>query len=78
MSQDNYSAVSYNKHYCVPYNLSGIFTGRCDIIRELREACLPPKLGDRPTEQKRYVLFGLGGSGKTQTSLKFAQDYRER
>ncbi|KAI9866891.1 MAG: hypothetical protein M1813_000833 [Trichoglossum hirsutum] len=31
-----------------------------------------------PSVQKRFVLYGLGGSGKTQVCLKFAQDYREK
>ena len=75
---DATSTPSYNKYYCVPYNLSGIFTGRDDVIQKLRNSCLPPKLKDRLTEQKRFVLYGLGGSGKTQACLKFAQDYRER
>ena len=75
---DIYSATPYNKHYCVPHNVSGIFTGRDDIIRKICERCLPSDTGKRLTEQKRFVLYGLGGSGKTQACLKFAQDYRER
>ncbi|KAH0555801.1 hypothetical protein GP486_006255 [Trichoglossum hirsutum] len=77
-SSYNYSAISYNEHYCVPYNLSGIFTGRDDIIRKLREKCLPSETEDRLVKQRRFVLYGLGGSGKTQACLKFAQDHRER
>ncbi|KAI9764475.1 MAG: hypothetical protein M1840_008401 [Geoglossum simile] len=72
------SAISYNKHYWVPYNLSGIFTGRDNIIRKLREGCLPSETEDGLVKQKRFVLYGLGGSGKTQACLKFAQDHRER
>lgn len=70
--------MSHNKHYLVPCNLSGIFTGRDDIIQALRKGCLPSEKGERLTYQKRFVLYGLGGSGKTQTCLKFAQDYHER
>ena len=72
------NAPSYNKYYYVPYNVSGIFTGRDNVIEKLRNGCVPPNSKDRSTEQKRFVLYGLGGSGKTQTCLKFAQDYRER
>jgi len=74
---DTFSVVSYNKHYCVPYNLSAVFTGRRDVLQKLRDGCLP-KPGGMLTEQKRFVLYGLGGSGKTQTCIKFAQDCRER
>lgn len=28
--------------------------------------------------QKRYVIYGLGGSGKTEFCCKFAQDNREQ
>ena len=78
MNLDIFCPMSYNKHYCVPYNLSGIFTGRDDIIQQLREGCLPPKPQDRVMTQKRFVLYGLGGSGKTQACLKFAHDYRDK
>jgi Cdc6-like AAA superfamily ATPase len=77
-SLDTSSTLCYNKYYYVPSNLSGIFTGRDDGIQKLCNSCLPPKPKDRLTEQKRFVLYGLGGSGKTQACLKFAQDYRER
>lgn len=75
---DASSPAFYNKHYRVPYNLSGIFTGRDNVLQKLRDGCLPPKPEGRLTEQKRFVLYGLGGSGKTQTCIKFAQEYRER
>jgi tRNA A37 N6-isopentenylltransferase MiaA len=29
-------------------------------------------------DQQRCVLYGLGGSGKTQMSLKLAQDRQEK
>jgi len=70
--------ASYNEYYCIPYNLTPIFTGRGDVIQKLHDRCLPPKREDSLTEQKRFVLYGLGGSGKTQICLKFAQEYRER
>ena len=38
----------------------------------------PPNPPSAQKMQKRYVLHGLGGSGKTQICLKFAQDHRER
>src|SRR5262249_29848999 len=32
-SLDTFGAVSCNKHYYVPYNLSGIFTGRGNVLQ---------------------------------------------
>ena len=73
-----FNASSYNKHYIIPHNLSAIFTGRDDIIQKIYEGFLSPHAGERFNRQKRFVLYGLGGSGKTQTCIKFAEDYRER
>ena len=72
------SASSYNKYYCVPQNLSAIFTGRDNIIQMISEVCLPSDNENNRTTQKRFVLYGLGGSGKTQTCIKFAHDYQKR
>ncbi|KAL5335183.1 hypothetical protein BJX70DRAFT_410666 [Aspergillus crustosus] len=33
---------------------------------------------ERQTHQKRFVIFGLGGSGKTQFCCKFAEDNRDQ
>jgi hypothetical protein len=67
-----------NKLYEIPHNVSPVFTGREDILQQLSESCLPPRTQDNLRVQRRFVLYGLGGSGKTQVCLKFAQDYRER
>ncbi|KAH0556587.1 hypothetical protein GP486_005564 [Trichoglossum hirsutum] len=68
----------FNKHYLVTGNVSPVFTGRGDVMKLLEENCLPQRTPDISKEQKRCVLYGLGGAGKTQTCLKFAQDYREK
>ncbi|KAL8921610.1 MAG: hypothetical protein Q9172_003935 [Xanthocarpia lactea] len=66
-----------NKHFEVPRNPSSAFTGREEICKQLQAHCLlSSKLNPR-RQQKRFVIHGLGGSGKTQVCLKFAQDHRE-
>ncbi|KAI9768501.1 MAG: hypothetical protein M1840_004911 [Geoglossum simile] len=77
-NSDNCTAACRNRHYYVPHGTSGIFTGRESILRNLREECLSSEMENRPVNQKIFVLYGLGGSGKTQTCIKFAQDHRER
>ena len=64
-----------NQHWMIPYNVVPIYTGRQDIEQKLEESLLPSK---SPNEfNKCYVLYGMGGSGKTQICLKFAGDHRE-
>lgn len=67
----------HNKYYEIPRHPSPLFTGRKEIREELQNKCLPPS-PDPQTRQKRYVIYGLGGSGKTQICLKFAEDHREK
>ena len=72
------SRAPHNKYFEIPHSASSIFTGREDICQDLQGRCLPSDPPGAQKMQKRYVLYGLGGSGKTQICLKFAQDHRER
>lgn len=67
-----------NKYFHVPHNVSSIFTGRDAVTRVLESKILQQPAPNRPHQQKRFVLYGLGGSGKTQFCLKFVQDNRDR
>lgn len=62
-----------NKHYLVPFEVSHDYTGREKLALGLQERLLAPL-----AQQKRFVLYGLKGSGKTQFCLKFASDNRQR
>lgn len=68
---------SYNKHFEVPHLLSPVFTGQDEICRSLDSslALSPPS---RESMQRRFVLYGLGGSGKTQICVRYAQVHREQ
>jgi hypothetical protein len=65
--------ASYNQYFEVPHLLSADFTGHGDICRSLENAFAQPLM-----HQRRFVLFGLGGAGKTQTCLHYVNLYRER
>ena len=67
-----------NKHLHVPHNVSSIFTGRKAVHQMLHKKLLKPIQPDSSPRQKRFVIYGLGGSGKTQFCLKFVQDNRDR
>jgi pimeloyl-ACP methyl ester carboxylesterase len=66
-----------NEFFQVPTTLNTYFTGRKDIRSRMKEELVAEKYAVEK-KQKRFVLFGMGGSGKTQISLKFAHDHRKR
>ena len=67
-----------NKYYDVPHGVSPLFTGREELSQRLQDACFPVESHENVKQEKIFVVHGLGGSGKTQLCLKFAQDNREK
>lgn len=63
-----------NQHFLVPHPVSSIYTGRDGLVSHIQKIFL----SDTLPKQKRFVLYGLGGSGKTQLCLKYAHDNRDR
>jgi hypothetical protein len=61
----------------VPRQVSTIFTGRQQILETLQE-----KLCDQDSDMRRkpktFVIYGIGGSGKSEVSLKFAEENKEK
>ncbi|KAL4943875.1 hypothetical protein BDV06DRAFT_220835 [Aspergillus oleicola] len=72
------SRVRFNEYFEVPQSVSSNYTGRQKELRELASALNVAHSRERQTHQKRFVIYGLGGSGKTQFCCKFAQDNRDR
>ncbi|OBT63866.1 hypothetical protein VE03_06633 [Pseudogymnoascus sp. 23342-1-I1] len=72
-------ALAYlSKHFFTPQTVSSIFTGR-ETELEVLKKCLVPLPSTAPLgAQKRFVVFGLAGSGKTQFCCKFAADNKQR
>jgi hypothetical protein len=69
--------ASPNEHFFAQ-SVSSIFTGRKAELEKLKQWMLAPIDPDRVGIQTRFVVYGLGGSGKTQFCSKFAQDNRQR
>ncbi|GAW26889.1 putative tetratricopeptide-like helical [Rosellinia necatrix] len=64
-------------HFCPPQDAIHDFVGRKDMLRLLHKALFPHEKGHLPTpRRKTFVVFGMGGSGKTQLCSKFAEDHR--
>lgn len=66
-----------NKHFEIPQVVSSFYTGREDVSRLVTDSLLNP-MARTPGQQRRFVIHGVGGSGKTQFCSKFAQDHRAR
>lgn len=70
-------AVFQNEHFNPPCAVSIDFIGQVEIMRALQEGFEPERSASLVGKQKRFVLYGIGGSGKTQLSAKYAQDNRK-
>ncbi|KIH89699.1 hypothetical protein SPBR_06403 [Sporothrix brasiliensis 5110] len=76
MAAASVKEASTNKHFDTPQSVSSIFTGREALLDELRSFLVQPP-GPAKRQQRRFVIQGLGGSGKTQFCCKFADDNRD-
>lgn len=68
---------SNNAHWLMPRNVNTFFTGRTEILNRLQHELCPSR-PHREVKQRRFVLVGMGGSGKSEVCLKFAEENRER
>jgi len=66
-----------NEHFVVSQLENPNFTGRNEIRHRLYDTLLKDR-HMRKQSQDIFVLYGLGGSGKTQVCLKFAHERRNQ
>jgi hypothetical protein len=67
-----------NEYFMPPCPVSADFIGRDKVLDTLTTAFHESGNTSSSEQQKRFVLYGLGGSGKTQLAAKYAQDNRWR
>jgi hypothetical protein len=75
------SERSRNKHFYPPQEAATDFIGREDMFKTLELALFSEKRVEGTAsfrQQKRFVVYGMGGSGKTEFCSQFARDYKER
>ena len=72
------SVAAPNKHFDIPQPVSSFYTGRKAYLENLRGIFITPAPPGLLQQQKRFVINGVGGSGKTQFCSKFAEINRER
>ncbi|KAI0897443.1 TPR-like protein [Annulohypoxylon nitens] len=63
-----------NVHWLVERSINPMFTGRRDVISKIKNAFA----SSRTDVQKRFVLTGMGGQGKSEVCLKVANELREQ
>ena len=59
-------------------NSSFLFIERETFCEKLRVSCLSSSKLDTQRQQKKFVIYDLNESNKTQICLKFAKNYREK
>ena len=69
---------AHNEYFVASRSASSIFTGRDDIAKLLRQKIITTPYEKGNQQHKIFVIWGLGGSGKTQFCLKFIEDNRDR
>ena len=78
LSVDEKSISDRNKHYFVPRCSCNYFTGRKVYSDMLKNKFSSSRRYSQRRENKIFVVYGLGGSGKTQFCLRYAEEYRYR
>lgn len=66
------------RHFHTPEETSHGFIGRQDLLRDMRNAFFPGDCATTVSGLKSFVIFGMGGSGKTELCSKFASDNKHR
>ena len=69
---------SRNEWFIIPRCSSTYFTGRASHAAFVRERLGPVNHLDEANRHRICVIYGLGGAGKTQFCLKYAEDNKPR
>lgn len=67
-----------NEFFYIPQLPSDRFIGRTAASKMLNKAFFSPEGALEKQRQKRFVIFGIGGSGKTQLCCQFAKHNEDR
>lgn len=73
----NPDEVTGNVHWGVFRTVNTLFTGRTELLERLKEALLCDR-ASHTEEQKRFIITGLGGQGKSEICLKIANQMRQQ
>jgi hypothetical protein len=76
--QERQRRPSAPTHFYPPVEAVDDFVGRETMLALLCDKFFPDGRPLDNQKRKSFILFGMGGSGKTQLCAKFAQDYQHR
>ena len=62
----------------IPPPPSDMFTGREDYLAQMEQSFDFSKTSMELKRQRRFILYGIGGMGKTQIALKFRERHCEK
>ena len=65
-------------HFYLPRATTTCFVGREDKLDIISEAFFPVEMSHERPARKSFVVFGIGGSGKTELCSKYAEDFANR
>ncbi|KAH7313072.1 hypothetical protein BKA65DRAFT_151792 [Rhexocercosporidium sp. MPI-PUGE-AT-0058] len=66
-----------NVHWMIPRAINSLFTGRSDLLSRIQKA-LEIEPISLPQRQKRFVITGLGGQGKSEICLQVASLMKQK
>jgi len=66
--------IKAQRHFHLPEDITSTYIGREDILATLRASFFPGGSPVSKAGQKSFVVFGMGGCGKTELCSKFASD----
>ena len=66
-----------NVHWMIPRGINSLFTGRSDLLSRIQRA-LHSELISAAQYQRRFVITGLGGQGKSEICLQIASLMKQK
>jgi hypothetical protein len=68
-----------NQYWLVPRRSNALFTGQSELRAKLKDQLLPSAAPSHEKEESKvFVLHGIGGVGKSEICIKFAEEHRDR
>lgn len=65
-------------HFYLPDETTPNFVGRQDSLSDICFSFFPNGCPNATRGRKSFIVFGMGGSGKTELCCKFATEYKDR